>query len=850
MTKQRILRLVGPVLGLALFAGALVVMQRELSAYRYADLVAQVRALPAARILLATVFAALSYAALTGYDALALRYVRHPLPHRRVALASFVGYTASHNLGFPLLTGAPLRYRLYSRWGVPGVEIAKLIAFSATTFWLGMLAVGGISFVLDPLETPDFLALPGTTLRPLGFVLLALLAGYLALTLLHERELTIRGIRFSLPAPRLALAQVAVSTLDWTMACAVLYALLPAGTVSYPTLLGIYALAQIAGVVSNIPGGAGVFESLILLFLTPELPAPAALGTLLVFRAIYYLLPLVVAALLLAAYEGRRLRGRISAVGPVAEWVSSAVPHIMAGVVFLGGAILLFSGATPAVGSRLRLVDRVLPLAVIELSHLLASMVGVALLLLARGLQRRVNAAFHFTAALLAAGIVLSLLKGLDYEEATALAVVLGGLWLCRKEFYRPAALLEERFTPRWIVAVAITLGAAVWLGFFTYKHVEYSEALWWRFAPWANAPRFLRATVGGMVLLGAVGIARLLRPSQPRAALPGDTELERARSIIARSPRTTANLALTGDKMLLFSERGNAFLMYRIEGRSWITMGDPVGPPEEQRELAWHFKGLCEQRGAWPVFYQVSAESLPIYVDMGLTLSKLGEEARVPLPHFTLEGGSRKALRQMVRRVEREGVTFEIVPPEQVAPLLPELRRISDAWLAHHHTAEKRFSLGRFDERYLCRFPLALVRRGEEIVAFANVWSCTAGEELSVDLMRYGEAAPHGVMEYLFVQLMLWGQGQGYRWFNLGMAPLSGLEKRKAAPLWNQLGALLYRHGEHFYNFQGLRQYKEKFDPVWEPRYLASPGGLALPGIVTNVGALISGGLKGVVAR
>ena len=115
---------------------------------------------------------------------------------------------------------------------------------------------------------------------------------------------------------------------------------------------------------------------------------------------------------------------------------------------------------------------------------------------------------------------------------------------------------------------------------------------------------------------------------------------------------------------------------------------------------------------------------------------------------------------------------------------------------------------------------------------------------------MRHLPEAPNGIMDYLFLHLMLWGKNEGYRWFNLGMAPFSGMEARALAPLWNRLGAFLFRHGEHFYNFQGLRQYKQKFDPEWEPRYLVSPGGRALPVILTNIAALISGGIKGVVAK
>jgi phosphatidylglycerol lysyltransferase len=838
------------VLGALLFGAALWILHRELRSYHYADLVRELRALPTPQILLALCLTALDYAVLTSYDALGLRYVGHPLETRRVALASFVGYAASNSLGFPLLTGAPLRYRLYSRWGVPPIEITRVVAFYTATFFLGLLAVGGVAFLVDPLPIPAFLHAPIPTLRPVGALLLLALGSYLGLSVARRGELRIGRVTLAVPPPRFAFSQVALSALDWLLASAILFVLLPPGTISYPALVAIFILGQLAGLLSHVPGAVGVFESVVVIFLTPALPAPRLLGILLVFRGLYYLLPLAVAGLALGAYESRHLRRRLPLAQPLAEWFSALVPQAMAGLVFGGGVILLFSGATPGVGSRLAFLDRTLPLPIVEASHLLASAIGVALLLLARGLQLRLNAAHHLTAALLAGGIALSLLKGLDYEEASALTLVLAALWMSRRQFYRPAALFEERFTAGWIAAVAVVLGATLWLGFFSFRHVAYSQDLWWQFDLKADAPRFLRAAVASAVVVGAVGIARLLRPAQPAPQLPGPVELERAEAVIARQERTGGNLALLGDKALLFSESGNAFLMYAVEGRSWVAMGDPVGPPGEARELAWRFRELCEQRAAFPVFYEVSTEALPIYLDMGLTLSKLGEEARVPLHDFSLEGRSRKQLRQTQRRVERDGGSFEVVPRECVPALLPELRAVSDEWLAKKKVAEKGFSLGRFSEDYLLRFPMAVVRAEGRVVAFANVWAGGPGTEISVDLMRYRDDVLTGVMDYLFLELMLWGHERGYRWFNLGMAPFSGLEARRHAPLWSRLGGLLFRHGENFYNFQGLRRYKEKFEPVWEPRYLASPGGLTLPRVLANVGTLISGGVKGVVGR
>jgi phosphatidylglycerol lysyltransferase len=181
--------------------------------------------------------------------------------------------------------------------------------------------------------------------------------------------------------------------------------------------------------------------------------------------------------------------------------------------------------------------------------------------------------------------------------------------------------------------------------------------------------------------------------------------------------------------------------------------------------------------------------------------------------------------------------------------PALPALARVSQSWLAHKATREKGFSNASFDGRYLACFPAAVVRRNAEIVAFANLWLGAEHEEFSVDLMRHHAEAPNGTMDLVFTELLLWGCSQGYRWFNFGMAPLSGLDRGQGAPLWNHAGAFIYRHGEHFYNFRGIRSYKEKFRPVWTPLYLASPGGLALPLALLDVTALIAGGLARIVS-
>jgi phosphatidylglycerol lysyltransferase len=182
-------------------------------------------------------------------------------------------------------------------------------------------------------------------------------------------------------------------------------------------------------------------------------------------------------------------------------------------------------------------------------------------------------------------------------------------------------------------------------------------------------------------------------------------------------------------------------------------------------------------------------------------------------------------------------------VPPERIDALTTDLQRISDAWLASEATGEKRFAMGYFSPQYLRKFPLALVRADGVPAAFANLWTTDTRAELAIDLMRFGPAAPAGAMDFLLVELLGWGRDQGYDWLNLGMAPLSGLERHPLAPAWHRVGNFIFRHGEHFYNFEGLRRYKAKFGPHWEPRYLVARGGIALPRVLVDVSVLIAGG-------
>ena len=842
-------RFAGPVLSVLMLCLALWALYRLAGEVSYHQVGEYMHHLRRGRIGQAIVLTALGYAVMPLYDLFALDAIGRKLPKPHVALISFISYAFSNTLGMAMLVSGSIRYRFYIQAGLSTLDVAKVVLFCTLSFWLGLFAITGATLLLVPIP----LGLPlGHWRLLLGIVLCLIPLLWLAGGALLRRPLKVWRWKVQLPPLATGLRQVFVGALDWGLAAAVLYALMPDSlALHFGSFLAIFALAQIAGLISHVPGGLGVFEAVMLAGFgatgNQALSAPI-LGALAAFRGVYYLLPLCAATIVVVIREARGLRQ----AALLTPWFNGLLPPFFAGLTLVSGAVLLFSGATAVLPGRLELLSDLLPLPVLEISHFLNSVIGMSLLILARGLQRRLDAAYWLTLVLLLAGAVASLLKGIDYEEAALLILLAVALAPAHRLFYRRASLFDITFSFGWLLACATVLGCTVWLVLFSYQHVEYSNDLWWQFSFYhGNAPRALRALVGAAGVAFLFALTTLIRSARSRPTLPDEAELARAIPLLKQFHSAQAHLALMGDKSLLFDQEGKAFIMYGIEGRSWVAMGDPVGNDDRARqELVWTFRERCERAGGWPVFYQVHPADLDLYLEVGMSLLKIGEEARVRLEQFNLDGKSKKVLRNTVNKLVREGMRMQIVPQEQVPALLPQLKPISDAWLREKRVREKGFSLGAFDARYLARTPMAVVWQDDKPVAFANMYLTDSMEEASVDLMRYLPDAPPGLMDYLFVELMQWSKAQGYRWFNLGMAPLSGLQSRRQAPLWNRFGALIFGRGERFYNFQGLHRYKDKFDPEWEPRYLAAPGGIALPVVLTNVASLISGGLSGVVRR
>ncbi|WP_443748025.1 phosphatidylglycerol lysyltransferase domain-containing protein [Asticcacaulis solisilvae] len=505
--------------------------------------------------------------------------------------------------------------------------------------------------------------------------------------------------------------------------------------------------------------------------------------------------------------------------------VTKAIPRLFAVAMFTAGVMLLIAVLTPIDREVMPLVRRWLPLEVVEISHIAGIVVGVLMLFLARGLWERIDSAWYMAISLFCLAAVFSLTRELAVLPAIGLGLCALLLIPCKGVFNRRSQLMSLSINPLWAGLILATLAVIVWLGFDFYSRVPYAHSMWIDFGYRAAVPRFLRGLVVMGATVGLVGLYRLFGIANRVPPMPDDEDMDQVKEVVSTASNPQAWLALLRDKHILWNEARTAFLMYGISGKQWVVMGEPVGEPSAAEPLFWTLKEMASLGNARLSVYQVGPKLLPLMIDLGLRPFKIGEEALVDVATFDLAGKKGYGFRQTLKRFEGLGAAFDVIAPDAVDAHMPELKAVSDAWLKSKNAKEKRYSLGCFKPEYMRLTPVAVVRVDGKIMAFANLWPTQDKAVLTLDLMRYDPASPPSVMEYLFLRLIAWSRDHGYAHFSLGLAPLAGLEAKPLSSTWHKIASVIYQLGGEVYNFQGLRAYKEKFKPHWEPRYFAIKG-------------------------
>ncbi|GBF57405.1 phosphatidylglycerol lysyltransferase [Candidatus Phycosocius bacilliformis] len=859
---------------LIIFGLALWLIHTEMTHHSVQDLTRVLNQVSPWTLLVALACVGLSYLALAANDRFVLNLLGKSLPRARTARASIATYALANSLGYSWVTAGTARQRLYRKWGLQPSEIGALSFLTGSGVQIGGLSIAGLGLLVAAPEVATHG--PLSSLFWYGLGLLLCIPGTLWLIYARRGPLRAQIGGASVHRPELgpAARHLLLVAGEWVCAAAVLYVLLPDhGGWSFPAFLAVYVLAGLLGALSGSPGGLGIFEAAILTFAPITQDTPGAAVALVLYRLLYTFVPLVIGTIILgldhatpaarpATEAARKLGSTLSStlgarlgarVGlTLGEATLELSPRILATLVFAAGLVLLASVATPAMAARMQAIDAWDLRAISDLSHFATSIIGVLLLLVASGLWRKVAAAWGAAIILLTGGIVFSLAKGLDWEEASILTVILLLTLPCGPAFTRKSALGPSLLSPGWIAALLGAVAAAAWLALFTHQNVDFRTEMWWDFVRDADAARSLRALTAASVITLFATVAALLTPWRAqfrRKSAPEELALIEDILAHADSARADANLAFLGDKQFVFSRSNRSFVMYRPRGNRWVIYGDPIGQAGERQELIASVREAADQAGARPIYYAISRDVVPDFAEAGYVVRKIGETAIVELADFSLSGKAAQNLRTARNRLQREGMVFNLAQAAQTPALLDEMEPISTAWLKAHHGGEKTFSLGSFDRAYLSRFPTAYVRDPQgQMVAFASLWTTADGQEIAIDLMRHRPDGPNGVMDFLFVEIALWAQANGYQRFDLAMAPLSGLQDFKGAPLLARLGAIVFEEGEAVYGFRGLRRFKDKFNPTWKPLYLCAPPDVMLPAALLDVAALTSGGLRAMV--
>lgn len=579
-----------------------------------------------------------------------------------------------------------------------------------------------------------------------------------------------------------------------------------------------------------MPGGFGSGD----LFWIAHVPIDrsATAAALVAYRLVYYVLPWAAASLVLLTEATSRAPRHLE----IARRVAAAL-------VGGGGILIILSSASPTLHARVRALEQVIPLPLVEFGQVTAALAGLVLVVLARGLARGYRTALCGAVVVLAIAGLSAILKGLDWEEATILGS-LAALAVTQSSLFRRSTRGD------WLEGrdVLLAFGALVLfvlVGVVAHRINADTLARWSSIGYRLEGARFVRTVASLLLAVLAAGLYVRMR-ARVDFVRPQDAEIERALAMHAAwGAHTNPLMVTTGDKAIFFDgDRG--FCLYRTIGPYLVVFADPVVRTANDREgFLAALQAHCAELDRRPLWYQISADWIPVLHDRGYDFFKLGEEAHVHLDQVTLEGHAGKMNRQFLKRAERDGLRFRVLEPPEIATRLGELKEISDGWLQSKGLSERQFSIGFFDKDYLCRFRCAVVEEARpdgRILGFANLLEGPHHQELSVDLMRYRSGGP-SIMDFLMVSLFLEGKASGYARFNLGVAPLASVGDKRGAHIRERFARLLFQRGEQWYQFQGLRRFKDKFDPEWLPRYMAYQRGLEWPTAIASVSALSAGG-------
>lgn len=737
------------------------------------------------------------------------------------ATALKIGWQAqalNNFVGLGGLTGGTIRTKAYIRHGVDNRNALRV----TLTVWIAnLLGLFALIVMTAPLAVHYERALATIPLTvSVGFLLIYLFGhkvkiGKLDLTKTPLGYMPLSGKTLMLGA----------SVIDWMAAALFFYyavqSFIP--DVHMWTVIFIYSMATLVGLISFVPSGLGTFDVTVLtMFSLAGFDVNKLLVAIIFYRLIYYALPWALASLhIFFETWDRHFSFEVYSRG------GQLICTVLSLGLIISGLLLIASTLTPEVIERVHFMHEWIPKDVMRSSRFTTLLIGILLIFLSRGIFMRVRRAYLASVALLAVGIVTVLLKGLDYEEAIIL-FVFGVLLMLANRYFTAEPLRWELRSAIWTIAVLLGVPLLIY-GVRNHTsllnaHVDIAHAthLWGHFA------------VVTFVLVAIVIVAMFTSVPNISFEPPTAQDVRDFDALIENyGGNEYSNLFYLYDKTVFFnSAKTVAFLYYPVRDHV-LVLGDPIGKASDFSNALDELLSYCASNRYDIAFYQASGRLLEEYWDRGLAVVKIGEDAAVELASVPFKGNKGRKFRRMLNYMKTNGMSFEMWKPPYTLEQLEQLEEVSREWLGKRD--EMGYSLGYFDPEYISRTPIAVVRSENRLEGFATICPID-GKTISIDLMRYRPDSPHGVMDGIFIHLIQWALEEGFTHFYLGMAPMANDGTKVRWRQSDKVVRYIFWLGKSLYNFEGLREYKDKFGPQWRSRYLVYTSQRQLPGVISGL--------------
>lgn len=821
---------------------------REAKTIDFAQTIMIIRNLPASYILLLVSLGLIAVSSITLYDFIITKYLDIQIRALTVFNVAFIASVVNNISGLGGLTGVSIRSVFFKKGAKDIDEIIdyNLLLVPATAIGLAVMAL--VSLIEYRYISPILMEYRILFLALIGFFIYLII--YFFIDRIFYRFKKVERIEFNRDRIIVKLKLLIASIVEWTLAYIVFLMIIRlfSRDISSYAILGIFTLGSIAGIISMLPGGVGSFDLVALIGLqNMGIPLENIMASLILYRFFYYILPLILGVVftLLVQIVNKgsgvnilhidRFRG-------IFDRTSGFTNILLSILVFCSGSVLLISALVPGISERIKLAAKLMSFSTLQLSHQISITVGVLLITISKDIAMKVKRAYRFTWWLLLLGGIFTFLKGFDYEEAIFLVGVLILLRMSKKSLYRKST----PFDWFWTLMSSIFALAGVII-YFKLSHIIIMDFLEAHYFKTLFTRGFTNFRPNGLITYGSFVVFLVIREltkekiiEDPRYEVLDE---ERVTEFLKdKGGSFTAHLLYLNDKHIYWASSNEVIIGFEVSSNVVVVLGDPIGNSKYFGDAIEEFRDFVDEYGYKLVFYEISDELLPMYYDHGYYFFKLGETALVDLEEFDISSSKNRDFRNVLSRFKRDGYYFEFKYIDNIDDeLYRELQDVSNEWLEGR--SEIGFSLGFMDRRYLEHSPLAFIRKvdTDEIVAFASLMpKYDDNQSMSMDLMRFKKQVPNNTMTFLILNIILSLKDNGYKIFNLGMAPLSNVGENPNSHFREKLAHLVFKYGNNIYGFKGLRNYKNKFRPTWASRYLAYEDITLLPSSIIEATRLI----------